>query len=286
MPPAVLLSPIFLDQKFPRELNELRVVQAGLAVAARGLKDGRFKLIFSAAFEEFIDLTNTTWRESQTLNGALIDINRFLCQLIWRGEGVIRVQLPSDLKCSPHPVPERCDGDLVRHWADEVGRLILVHDSVCMDQQYFIGVLCPYCCCGDTDAGRYSGTPPRRCFPIGGSDLAEHLADAYIYKIPKTVHDRRVTVGEIIKNYAAIGGVRVESVKGTDHRRIVFSGLPAWEFDSNGGRKGTLVTDKAFGELEKLLGHPAMAIKASLMDGTAVEDRVCFRLCQYVQSSN
>jgi hypothetical protein len=162
-----------------------------------------------------------------------------------------------------------------------MSELLRKHDSVVMDNSYFIGIACPYRYAGLTSAG-YRPPLPSRYFPLVSPETMKTVLASFVtYRCPQNVKSQRLTYRHVRQNFKFIGGKELKDVSGTDHQRLHFIGGGWVEFDTGGKRDSTLIPDawtKQICAKLKLPDDAADAIKAALIEGRPVDEYETTRL--------
>lgn len=269
MPPLICGSPVLLDHSFPRDRKEIAAVAITLGEIQRQLRNDDVHLILTSELTNIIQ--SFDW-ESRTddphLKALLRDIWRYLNEwFLTPHNRLIQINLSDVKDYKSHPTPKGCStAGLVEIWADEVGRLLTLHDKCCPKQYYFIGIACEQA---------YSGLPPntydnpkQRCFPlVGPKDIQDRLIDAYDWQKDSNTHRQKVYVKDFLNNYKAIGGISNENPNKGSHCQIKFRGKRTWTLDV----KIDPIPDKFLRELIPITGYPLDVIKYVLLNGCIPE---------------
>ncbi len=256
MPCALCLSPRLIDNSFPRDAYELTTVAVALGEVEQCIRSDSAHLLMPESLRDFVEEIDWS-RPNQTLR----EIYRLLNQLVLQPhDRLIRIDTAAIRDHSLHPVPEDCVHDgWVDLWADEMGRLWVLH-SQCCSQRAFIGVAC--CSSfGGGDLSRYDSDAP--CFPLVGPDTIGQLDDAYSWQIPSNLHNREVTFNDVCRNYSVIGAYDILRPTGGSHYKVLFMGRRSWPLDKNHDR----VIPRFLDELAKIAMLPADVVKYALLEG-------------------
>jgi hypothetical protein len=175
----------------------------------------------------------------------------------------------------PHPIPVGDDnGDLVAYWAQEVGRLLGLHDQCVQSNRCCIGIACGQSFDSSATTAYPVGTI--RAFPIvGRTDIPLVLESAFEWRAPPNAHNITISFDDIRRNFGAIGGTRFEEAVGDSHCRVYFPRNRFWTCDRNWG---TNIGPNILFELKDFTGWPLPAIKYALKTGKHPQE-VC-RLCR------
>jgi hypothetical protein len=258
------LSPVLLDQSFPRDEAELMNVIDALGEIESCISDGTAKIIVTEQVIELIDKFN--WSSGN--NSLLIDIYRFLSQLVLRQDDrIVDLRKYIDLfdnsnEYYSHPVPARCcnQNGFLNSLSDELGKIIFLHDK-CIEDNFFIGLACvDGFSSGSID--EYINLEGYRSFPLICPENIKILVDAFIWDLPNDIHQKSVDVNNVKKNCRLIGGI-LEKPKGDSHYKIKFPGSRSWTFSVNDDP----VPEKYLKELEDLTPYPKDVIKVILLTG-------------------
>jgi len=155
MPPLLCLSPLILDQTFPRNEGELRLANDALGAVGESVLAGDVHLLVTEVLREFV-LGVDMYRADPS----------GLWSLLYRGlaawflspdSRVVQVDTATASNWQPHLLPTYCAGEegLAAFWAEEAGRLLALHDACSPGAQFFIGVACAYGFAGGSVASVY-----------------------------------------------------------------------------------------------------------------------------------
>lgn len=267
MPCLLCLSPVLLDQSFPRDEEELRTVASALGELEKFLSGDSAQLITTQTLFDFIGAFD--W--ASTNPNLLTEIYRFLSQILLRQDDRI-VDMDKYINLSnssttqthyPHPLPGRCENQegLLDLWSDELGKILCVHDQ-CVSDDFFIGVACANGFSGES-LDEYINPKEYRVFPLICPDNINILLDAYEWDIPNDIHQRSVSVENVKRNCKVIGGV-LEKPDRDSHYKVKFQGQRSWTFSINDDP----VPEPYLRELVDLTPFPKNVIKAALISGS------------------
>lgn len=275
MPPLLCPSPVILDHTFPRNDFELKTA----AVALGNLTDCVVRksmavLVLTKALREFV--INIDW--SCKRPDLLVEIHRHLSHLfLQQNSTCIMIELSNVTGYTLHPVPTGIGngGDLSR-WADELGRLLKVHDQAINGHGYFLGIACDKSFSGQT-VGTYSSGTHSRAFPLVGPTEIDVLEDGYEWDLPEDAH--RIIVGfeDVRRRYSAIGAISFDPPRNGSHYKVLFPDNEVWICDRNWGKE---IGDNVLKQLKPRCGLPLEVIKIALKTGTLPKRRL--RLNSYV----
>lgn len=266
MPCLLCLSPILLDQSFPKSEEELRTVAYALGELEEFISGDTVKLITTQTLFDFIDEFDWT----STNPNLMVEIYKFLSQLLLRQDDRIvdvdkylsLVSRSSTQTYHSHPLPSRCENQegLLDLWSDELGKILFVHDQ-CITDNFFIGIACANGFAGQS-VDEYINPKGYRAFPLISPSNISILIDAYEWDIPNDIHQRNVSVENVKKNCKAIGGV-LEKPDRDSHYKVKFQGQRSWTFSINDDP----VPESYLRELVDLTPYPKSVIKAALISG-------------------
>jgi hypothetical protein len=232
MPPLLCGSPCILDQSFPRSTHELETVIDALGAIEECVQENLAHLLLTDTLAE---LTETfDWNRTKDYP-LLIDIYRLLA--IWflqPHERLVRIRTDGVREYVRHPVPEGVDDKgLAEFWAEELGKLLVLHDRCAEDDRYFIGIACERAFAGG-EINKYIEPLPTRYFPLVGPGGIGQLSDAFVWEgVPKNAKDRWVSVADARKRLFLLGAKAIESPERGSHYRVTFPGRRSWVLDSN-----------------------------------------------------
>jgi hypothetical protein len=261
MPPLVCPSPNILDQSFPRSIEELRLVSKALGRLTQGLEQQEFGVVLTKPIRDFIASGEFfDWSKIREFP-QLQAIYYALAQLGLQQAGVQSFDLSGVLGYRKHPVPKGClDGIIVDDWADEIGRLYLVHHR-CADRIGFIGVACTHAF-AEEPLGEYENPEDQPCFPLVGPDQVHALNDSEFWDVPDDVSRRNVSFDDAKKKICLLGGV-VTKPSGGSHYQVKFAGHRTWPLDANHPE----VPERYLRELREITGFDLPVIKYVLLLG-------------------
>lgn len=268
MTSLVGLSPLVVDQSFPRTRDELQAVAIALGELEQLISLKKCVIVFTGVVCDFVEMFE--W-EKVADYPLLLEIHRLLGQLILRqGTASIRVDLSSYSAPYPHPIPESCSDDgLCTIWQDEMGRLLAAHDISSTDAKFFIGIICERSCSGD-GPGQYSNPDGRRCFPLVGPIEIDGLTDAWEWIIAKGDIRADITVDLAAKNLKSLGAVSITPPRRGSHYKVTFPNARPWTLDPNADP----VPDAFLRELVPIAKYPYDVIRYVLLHGVFPQRRL------------
>jgi hypothetical protein len=268
MPPLISATPAILDHSFPRNEDELRIVAVALGEIQLLLQDDSIHLIITQVLGDLI--REFDWTPSRRFS-LLNDVYRLLAQLFLQPhDRLVSINTTVIDSASPHPILEGLSSQgLVEIWADELGKVLQLHDRCCNRGEFFIGIACERAFAG-MDKGTYGAGVTTRAFPIVGPSDLSTLADAYEWVIPEGAHRKQVSFRDAKRNCRLIGAIAVDSPQGDSHFKVRFPGSRPWTLDPNDDP----IPEPYLRELVDITGLPLGAIKAALADGIEPERRL------------
>lgn len=269
------MSPLILDQSFPRNRNELRTAGIALGELAESARRGEAILAITNVLEEFV--SGFDWARGGAEHALLSEIYRLISDwLLQPHSNQVKLDLSAVDQYVPHLLPVNCDGaGLAFYWQDELGRLLEAHDSNAGVRPKFCGgVVCDSSFSGGP-RGQYRGAP-QRSFPLVGRDDLDTLEDAYEWQVDDDVSRRKVSVSMAMKNCSILGASRVDKPNGGSHYRVVFPGERSWPLDVNVDP----IPAKFLKELVPIAHLPYLVIRSVLLNGALPQRR--FRLANFV----
>lgn len=274
MPPLLCASSFILDQSFPRDGEELRLVSIALGELERVVHNNEAHLILTDTLREIVkkfDWQRTEW------DPKLIDIYNLLSRwFLQPHERLVEIDVCTEDDYRPHPIPHRReDGDLSEIWADEIGRLLARHDACCSFNAFFLGIACAFAFAGG-ELGNYNNPDNQRVFPlVGPNDICHDLIDAYTWDVPHDINNKSVCFKDALKNCRAIGATEVKFPTGGSHYSVKFEGAPRpWQLDPNVDP----VPNRFLRQLVDISGYPIGVIKYGLLYGELPKRVIRFEL--------
>jgi hypothetical protein len=169
-----------------------------------------------------------------------------------------------------HPVPENCRTaqGLEEIWADELGKLVVLHDEHGRNGEYFIGIACEKAFAGDS-IGRYENHECSRFFPLVGPERCDCrestslLTDAFERQVPSNYTQTGVSFAAAKKNCFVLGASEVRRPRRGSHYKVKFRGDRSWTLDANHDP----VLERHLKELEQITGHRLETIIYALREG-------------------
>lgn len=284
MPCLLCVSPILLDQSFPRTEEELRLVASALGELEELIRLNKAKLITTQTFYDFI--AEFDW-SSTTNTNLLREIYQLLSQLFFRrDERIVDMNRYIDyvdslgtIEYYLHPLPKKCENQagFLELWSDELGKILFVHDQSSTNE-FFIGVACAYGFAGQC-IDEYINPDNYRVFPLISPDNITILIDAYEWETPNDIHQRSVSVENVKKNCQVIGGI-LEKPERDSHYKVKFEGERPWTFSNNDDP----VPEGYLRQLVDKTPYPIEVIKTALIFGKL--PKKVFRLEKSIKTKN
>jgi hypothetical protein len=263
MPPLLCLSPVLIDQSFPRDEAQLRTVAIALGEIFSNIRLGKARLVLTQTLREFVD--NIDWTKTNH-RGLLQQIYRDLSQMFLQTHGNIIVGNVSNVtEYALHPIPQSAIKlGFVDFWADELGKLLVLHERNVRGHEYFLGIACESAFSGGI-VGSYPAPLTQRAFPlVGPSELSTILDDAFEWDIPANCHNLVIGVSDVCRNFRQLGAVALEPPERDSHYKLRFSNGSFWTLDYSWGRS---IGEKTLNELKEYCGMPLNVIKYCLKNG-------------------
>ena len=263
MPPLVCPSPVILDQSRQREITELRRIARSLGMIEKMVSEESVHVLLTPMMREVVEeFAGQPWK----YRALMQDIFRLLSQwFLQKRAGVVELDLSSITGHSPHPVPSGCAADgLVMFWADEMGKLLIVHDECGPQGGFSIGVACDKGFAGES-LGEYSAesiSQPR--FPLVDPQAARSLLDAYEWEYDDDVQKRKVTIKAAKSNCRALGCIKVLPPRRDSHCKFIFPGKRSWTLSLNDDP----VRVAYLQELCGITGYPLKVVRHALLTGS------------------
>jgi hypothetical protein len=263
MPPLVCPSPNVVDQTFPRSNEELRLVQRALARLVLTAEEEECVILLTGALSDFIiNLDQTFCWEVISRYPEVHIIYRVLAQLGLQQHGVRRVNVSAIKLVDKHPLPAGIEpNEFSTKWADELGRLYILHANGCSPGNFFIGVACTLAFAGE-NLGNYDNPTGLPALPLVGPNEVHHLDDEFEWDIPAGIHDRKVSFGDAYHHIRLLGG-EVHTPTGSSHYQVRFKGARIWPLDVNLDP----IPDPFLKQLEPITGQDIDVIKYVLLNG-------------------
>ncbi len=212
--------------------------------------------LLALAVEEF------EWAPPQPYQ-LLGDIFRHLSNLLLHGSHtVIMVETTHVSLFRPHPIPnESAVRGNTEVWQEEAGKLLALHKMCGLENDYFIGIPCPY---AFVLSPKQSFPPGEESFPALGPTEIDQLASAFSWQVPPDITNQSISFSEAKKNVRLIGALNVKKPSGGSHYKVEFPNSRPWILDSNYSD----VPPQYIDELVPITGLPLNVIKYALKRGT------------------
>ena len=260
MPPLLCGSPCVLDQSFPRDTHELHLVVDTLGELEKLVAENRVHLVLTESLAELI--IDIDWKNRGSQYAILTEIYRLL--FVWclqPHERVIRIDTSSVEHAPVHPLP--CgvsDEGWASLWAEEIGKLLVIHDSICKPG-FCVGIACEQAFTTGYPNAWQNGD---RSFPLIGPAQLPQLEDAYEWEpSPSDLHQKLVTLSDAIKNVHLLGATAVNQCHRDSHYKVNFPGSRPWTLDFNVDP----IPERHVNELVVIIGLPLRIIKTALIYG-------------------
>jgi hypothetical protein len=253
-------SPALLDQSFPRDVDELRLIGVALGEITGCVQDARAELLITDALREFVEFFEWENREDYAL---LNEIYRLLGLLLLQPEGrVVNVMLDSTIVAPLHPVPVGTQaGPLVDYWQIEMGKLKWVHDQCC-DNADFAAIACERAFAGG-ECADLANPDDLPAFRLVGSEDLDGMGDAYEWITPKGVRGWIVSVADAARNVTLLGASAVEPPSSGSHYKVRFRDKRPWMLDRNEDPQ----REEFLKQLVPITGYPLEVVIYTLIQG-------------------
>jgi hypothetical protein len=188
-----------------------------------------------------------------------------------------------DRHYKPHPIPEnsRTALGIEECWADELGRLLVLHDDKVENGEYFIGIACAKAFAEPPDknvpVGNFEHHDCQRFFPLVGQDNCDCrkstsvLKNAYHHPAPSEYTQSEVSFEAAKKNIHLLGASEVRPPANGSHYKVKFPGAQrSWTLDSNHNP----CKERHLKQLEAITGHNYKTIVYTLREGRLPPERL------------
>lgn len=261
--PMLCPSPVLWDQSFPRDAEVLTVVGKALGEMQQLLENAKALLALTPMLQLFVldfDFDRTGPYPLLTIIHSLM-----VQWCLQPSDAVHVVSTDAVAGYSPHPLPAE-----INHqgnaplWAEEAGKLLVLHDHVAPGGGFFIGVACPYGFSGRAKGHYRPEDRDVRKFPLVAKDEVCTLQDAFAWDLPANLHNQSVTFQNAKDHVYVLGGSVADPTSGS-HYTVTFARAPRpWVLDYNEDPlKDTFVK-----QLVPLTGFDFEVIKHVLIYGT------------------
>jgi hypothetical protein len=239
------------------------MVAIALGELSQCIQHNEAHLVLTDTLRAFV--AEIDWNRPPGPQGLIREIYLLLNQwFLQQHDGLVVVNVENVGGYQPHPVPLGCQTQgLVELWADELGRILYLHDRACKANEFFVGVACA-CAFAGKECGSYLNTQDRRVLPLVGPTTLSDLCDAYDWYVSPNIHLRNVSFEEARKNCGAVGAECVLKPKSGSHYKVKFKGNRSWPLDSNNDP----IPERFLKELIPITGLPLPVIKMALTTGT------------------
>lgn len=276
MAALVCLSPVLIDQSFPRSPDQAKTVAIALGEISRLVEAGNVRVVVTPIFRDLLEAY--CWNQPTGLKG---EIYAHLTRLLLAGgDRAVSVNLSTITEYAAHPVPIGCEENeiYVQLWADEMGKLLVAHDACIAGHEYFIGVACELAFSGK-QINSYKAHPCSRYFPLVSPTTSDSsksnaaLVDAEIFEVPPAFANSDVAFKEAKKNVYVIGASAVRPPRRGSHYRVEFPGARSWPLDANHDP----VVAEYLSQLTQITGLPIAVIKYALKTGSMPRRQLRFK---------
>jgi hypothetical protein len=230
--PLLCPSPVLWDQSFPRSEKTLSIVGKALGEIQLLLEKEQALVALTPMLQLFVsdfDFTRTGPYPLLTI------IHNLMVQWCLQPGRAVKVIETDQIPHSPsHPLPEGCQRDPNSAiWAEELGKVLCVHDQNAENGTFYLGIACPY---GFSGLPK-SSYPPKdsavRKFPIVAKDDIDQLGDAFMWEIPANLHTQLVSFRDAHDHIRLLGGM-VDTPGSGSHYTVTFPGAARpWVLDRN-----------------------------------------------------
>ncbi len=262
------LSPLIINQSFPRDIDELHQAIDSLNTIKDLIDSEDIQIVITDDLLTFLELVDWIERRDYPI---LMELYRYLHLLLLSpADYTIKIKTNGiNLNFTPHPIPTSSQNEnLVDVWSREVGILFAIHKEVQDNGKYFIGIACPHGFSGG-DTGEYYNEEKNDCFPLVGFDNYSELDDAYFWVTSANIHNEQVSPNDAIKNVHSLGCESVVKPKGGSHYIAKFI-KRSWPIDTNVNP----MPQRFIAELEPIVNLPLNVIKHVLINGCLPEKKL------------
>jgi hypothetical protein len=259
VPPLICPSPSILDQTFPRNDEELSIINEAMGEIQKCIDENSINLLLTDTLRLFVD--DFDWNRTGPYPELSI-IYHLLNQWSFQpSERIISVSTDDVLDFHPHPIPEGTSESVyVNLWSEEIGKVLEKHNIYRKGNKYFIGISCEKAFAG-LQKGEYINPESIDAFPLIGPFELNMLDDAYEWDVPLRIRTARISFSLFIKNCKIIGATDVEIPHRDSHYHIYFGNF-RWQLSCN----DKLIPDIFLQELESVLNLPLPVIKYAIIE--------------------
>lgn len=272
MPPLLCLSPVLLDQSFPRDEEELQRVAIALGEIQGCIENDEAHLVVTEPLEEVVEVFEWDHPQLCSMYSLLQIIRDLLNQwFLQRHERLVKLKVPEDLDFQSHPVPKGSENQgLVEDWSVEVGKVFALHSECSKSREFFIGVACD-CAFAGEELGEYDNPGSNPTFPLIGPEDVNSLADAYEWSVPDGIRRRAVCFDDAYRNCFLLGATSIGPPSGGSHYKVKFPECDRpWPLDRNVDP----LPLRFLKQLVPLAGYPLEVIIYALVNGVLPEYRL------------
>jgi len=217
-------------------------------------------LVLTEALAYYV--TEFDWQLRGRQYAILFELNRLLVAwFLQPHERLITIDTSRIKQAQSHALPSGvADQGWASLWAEEIGKLLAIHDSVC-GPGFCLGIACEQ---AFTTGHPNTWQNGNRSFPLVGPMQISQLEDAYEWEPPPSdLHQKLVTLDDAIKHVHLLGATKVDKCRRDSHFKVEFSGSRPWTLDFNIDP----VPEDYVSELVEITGLPLFVIKTALIYG-------------------
>jgi hypothetical protein len=267
MPPFLCAPPSIVDSTVKRDVEDLLRAATALGRLVEVVEADQARLVLTSVLRDMVEsFAFEPWEH----HALLQEMYRLLAQWFLQApEGTVTLNLSAVTGQRPHPLPPGCSGDgLAQIWADELGRLLVVHDECCLkSEKFFVGIACVHGFAGEETRSYAS---EERAFPLVGPDeLSRTLSDGYEWALDPDAWRQPITFKAAKQNVRLLGATSVEKPKRGSHYKVKFAGARSWPLDSN----HTEIPERYIRQLVQITGLPLEVIWQTLVSGAQPKQR-------------
>jgi hypothetical protein len=272
MPPLLCPSPEILDQSREREGDELQRIAVALGSIVETVSVGAAHVLLTPILREVVSgFARQPWKH----HGLMLEVYRLLSYwFLQRHDALVELDVSSVTDYDAHAVPVGCTkGGLVPFWADELGRLLVIHDECGPSNGFSIGIACDRAFAGEP-LGAFDGAHAGRVFPLVGPDQVKSvLLDAYEWEIDRNLIRKHISLRLARENCFALGATKVLPPERDSHFKFVFPGHPRnWTLSRNDDP----VPVRYLRQLCDITGYPLGVVRHALLAGVLPGKRLRF----------
>jgi hypothetical protein len=252
-----------LDQSFPRNDAVLNLVGKALGNLQLTLEANQAIIVLSNTLQMFVE--DFDWQRTGPYPLLQVIHNLLVQWFLQPHSGLLVLDLDDIEIKIPHPIPNGCghEGN-VPLWAEEVARLLTLHDACTESGCFFLGIACHNGFGGEPLGGYDAVFAGARRFPLVGPTELMTLEDAYDWDVDANLHNQAVSFEEAKKNVPVLGG-KVNNPTNGSHYKVTFpySSRP-WPLDYNEDP----LKDEFVKQLVPITNYPFEVVKTVLLTGS------------------